>query len=469
MRKLFLFIVTLLSGSYAISQTIQTYNIDSLKQVLLTDLSDTSRIWALNNLGRNILNTDTTLLLAEEAIALSNKINFPRGEAEAYNNIAYWFTQKGNYPKALENFLKAIQLSERVGFEPGLKRSFNNISGVYWSLKDYATSISYARKARQLSIKLGDRNTHALAASSLSRAFLDLHQYDSSSKYAEESFQMATHVNAPFPLYVATARLAELYAARGDQDASLDYFKKSLRHSIHDGRYLRIADAHHKVALAFRELGIRDSALVHAKEAFAIAQAQNLSQPLYASSILLSELYEGSDISQSLHYYKVALIAQDSLFSQEKNREIEVINFNETVRQREAEHQRQLAAEERKNNLQYAAIVLGLVVFVILFLVLSHSVIANEKLIRFLGVLALLIVFEFINLLLHPLLADITHHSPLMMLGFMVCIAAVLIPLHHSLEKMIVHKLVEKNKSIRLTAANKALENVGTNDSQESK
>jgi tetratricopeptide (TPR) repeat protein len=451
--------VTLLSGSCAISQTIQTYNIDSLKQILSTDLPDTSRIWALNNLGRNILNTDTTLLLAEQAIMLSSKLNFKRGEAEAYNNIAYWFTQKGNYPKALENFLKAIQLAEEVGFDAGLKRSFNNISGVYWSLKDYNTAISYAYKARNLCIKLNDSNTHALAASSLSRSFLDLHQYDSSLKYARESFEMATMVKAPFPLYVATARLAELYAAQGDHTASLGYFKMSLRHSMQDGRNFRIADAHHKVAEAFWQLGVKDSAFVHAEEAFIMSQAQNLSQPLYASSMLLSELYEDSDASESLHYHKVALVAQDSLFSQEKSREIEVINFNETVRQREAEYQRQLEAEERKNNLQYAAIVLGLVIFMILFLVLSHSVIANEKLIRFLGVLALLIVFEFINLLLHPLVANITHHSPVMMLVFMVCIAAVLIPLHHSLEKIIVHKLVEKNKVIRMTA-NKALQNV---------
>src|SRR5688572_7957490 len=104
-------------------QTIQTYNIDSLKQVLSTDLHDTNRIWALNNLGRNIQNSDTILVLAEEAIALSQTIGFTRGEADGYNNIGLWFNQKGNYPKALQNYLKSIQLSESVNYEAGLKRS----------------------------------------------------------------------------------------------------------------------------------------------------------------------------------------------------------------------------------------------------------------------------------------------------------------------------------------------------------
>ena len=50
--------------------------------------------------------------------------------------------------------------------------------------------------------------------------------------------------------------------------------------------------------------------------------------------------------------------------------------------------------KKRNNNLQYAAMALGLITFIILFLLLSHSIIANKKLIRFLGVVALLIVFE---------------------------------------------------------------------------
>ena len=96
--------------------------------------------------------------------------------------------------------------------------------------------------------------------------------------------------------------------------------------------------------------------------------------------------------------------------------------------------------------------------FAILFLLLSHTIIANQKLIDSLGVIALLIVFEFLNLLLHPYLGEMTHHSPILMLITMVCIAAILVPLHHKIEHWTVHKLVEKNKKIRLAAAKKTIE-----------
>jgi hypothetical protein len=44
------------------------------------------------------------------------------------------------------------------------------------------------------------------------------------------------------------------------------------------------------------------------------------------------------------------------------------------------------------------------------------------------------------------------------MLMGLVCIAALLVPLHHKIEKWATARLVEKNKKIRLAAAKKTIE-----------
>ena len=457
MRKFLLVAAVCINTTVVFAQTTQTYNIDSLKKLLETELADTNRIWVLNNLGRNISNSDTTLLLAKQAIELSRLIGFKKGEAEAYNNLGYWFNQKGNYPRALENYLTAIKIAEDIGFKAGLKRSFNSISTVYLYLKDYDTSISYARKARRLAMQLHDMHIHAFAASWLSKAYLELHREDSALRYAQESYEVASRTKDPLGLYMATARLGEINAATGNYNLALEYLRLSLHFSKKDRRFFRIAGAHQQLADAFKSVAMKDSCLWHAKQAFSISQSENLTATFLSSSLLLSTLYEGKDDSESLRYHQYAMAAKDSLFSQEKNRQIDALSVKENLRQKEIEAARLLAEEDREHNLQYAAIALGLVLFVILFFLLSHSVVANEGLIKFLGVLALLIVFEFINLLLHPFLAKLTHHSPLMMLIVMVCVAALLIPLHHRLEKWIIHRLIEKNKKIRLAAARKTL------------
>ncbi|MBK7571129.1 MAG: hypothetical protein IPI10_05725 [Bacteroidetes bacterium] len=134
------------------------------------------------------------------------------------------------------------------------------------------------------------------------------------------------------------------------------------------------------------------------------------------------------------------------------------MTFDENLRQQELAAQKILEEEHRIQNLQYASIVIGIFTFFILFALLSRSVMVNENIISFMGILGLLMVFEFINLLLHPFLEKVTNHSPVLMLLSLVAIASLLIPLHHRLEKFIKVRMTEKNKERRLAAAKKTIE-----------
>ena len=150
-------------------------------------------------------------------------------------------------------------------------------------------------------------------------------------------------------------------------------------------------------------------------------------------------------------------VASDSLNSLQQMTEIKNMSFNETVRQNQIAEKEKREAEERKQNIQYASIFIGIIIFIMLFLLLSRTIIVNERLISFLTILNLLILFEFINLLIHPWLASFTHESPVWMLIALVSIASLLIPLHHRLEHWIKEKMVEKNNTIRLAAAKKII------------
>lgn len=68
----------------------------------------------------------------------------------------------------------------------------------------------------------------------------------------------------------------------------------------------------------------------------------------------------------------------------------------------------------------------------------------KPRTIETLGIIALLLVFEFIALFLHPYIAEWTHHTPVYMLLILVGVAAILSPSHHRLEKWMKTKLVEK-------------------------
>jgi mannose/fructose/N-acetylgalactosamine-specific phosphotransferase system component IID len=196
--------------------------------------------------------------------------------------------------------------------------------------------------------------------------------------------------------------------------------------------------------------GKKDSALHYAKAAYQTVQNISFLYQIVPAAMLW-KAYEKANSDSALKYSTLYYSARDSVASAGKLQQMQAMALLEEDRQ-------QKLKEERTHNLQYAAIALGVVALLIGFLVLSHTTLASQKLIRFLGVVSLLIVFEFLNLFLHPFLGAITHHSPVFMLLAMVCIAAMLVPLHHKIEHWTIHKLVEKNNKIRLAAAKKTIE-----------
>ena len=177
------------------------------------------------------------------------------------------------------------------------------------------------------------------------------------------------------------------------------------------------------------------------------------------AAALLRKVYVGLQQKDSSYYYAdIKEVYRDSVFNEQQTNQIQNMSFAQQIKEKENEAKLQEEAEQRKLNIQYAFIALGIISFLILFLLLSRSIIVNEKWISFFGILGLLIVFEFINLLIHPYLEDVTHHSPILMLLALVALASLLIPLHHKLEKWIKEKMTEKNKDIRLASAKKTIE-----------
>jgi hypothetical protein len=159
-----------------------------------------------------------------------------------------------------------------------------------------------------------------------------------------------------------------------------------------------------------------------------------------------------------MKYADMYQMANDSLNNLQSLQRNQLLTFEEDLRQQELVKVNLEANEQDKENLQYIFIDISILSLIILFLLLSRSFITNTRLIHFCGIVGLLIVFEFLNLLLHPFLEKITHHSPILLLLGLVGIASLLVPLHHKVEHWATAKLVSKNKEIRLANAQKTIE-----------
>ena len=205
--------------------------------------------------------------------------------------------------------------------------------------------------------------------------------------------------------------------------------------------------------------GKYDEAKQIALEDLAVAKKASINEGISTVAEVLRKIYTHTAEKDSIIYYaQLQIDYKDSVSNQKKQSEFQNLTFGQQLREIDEQSKAKQATAERNQNIQFALIAFGIISFIIIFLLLSRSIITNTKIIEFLGVIALLIVFEFLNLLLHPFLERVTHHSPVLMLLALVCIAALLVPLHHRIEKWATAKLVEKNKKIRLASAKKTIE-----------
>lgn len=414
----------------------------------------------LSNYLQSVLSNDSNSVNhALEILAYFNKQKDEAASDYIQLYIANNLNRKGDYSTGLNMALLILPRFEKRKDTAGIIYSLKTIYNCFDFAKNYEQSTAYQKKSIPIIAATNDEVELANIYNDLGAVYAKALMPDSGILYAQKAVSIDTRLKNEYNLVFSLSTLAENYLANKDYDLALPFLRKVL--SYEPSRFSAWATAFTYTDLAQAFLGLKqyDSSNFYAQKAIQWSNYMGFKETLINSYECLYKSFEASGKPDSVNkYFRLAITAKDSVYSIEKTNNIQAISFREQLRQQEIETEKTKAEEERKNNIQYAAIAAGLILFISLFLLLSRSIIVNEKWISFLGILGLLIVFEFINLFFHPYIARLTNHSPALMLVVLVVIAALLIPLHNRIEHWIKHKMVEKNKKIRLTAAKKTIE-----------
>ncbi len=456
MKKIFLLLFVSFSISYI---NAQTGNRDSIIQLLQNDTEDTSRVLHLADLSYEYLESkpDTTMALALEALTLATQIGFLKGKAASLNRIGNVYSGSGNYAKAMEVYLQALQINEKINNPEGKGTNFNSIGVITKAQEDYRVALDYFLQAKAIAEEINEKHLLSRSLYNIGQCYFGLKKYDSASLYSLQAYNVANNINYSRIIGTILKGMGNIDLENNQYVLALEHFRLSLPHLKKGASFNVISSSYLGISKVFEKLQQKDSVLFYAKQSLDIAKEKGFVEEFRNAARFLSLYYRKFNADSAFFYQDISRAANDSLFSQQKQKQFQSLSFDEKLRQQEMVAADSKTKEERKRNLQYAAIVVGLISFIILFFVLSRSIIVKEKFIKFFGVVGLLAVFEFINLYIHPYLDRATNHSPFIMLAILICIGALLVPLHHKMEKWITKIMIEKNKKIRLEAAKKTI------------
>jgi hypothetical protein len=442
----------------------QQADIDLMMEKFAAEKDDNSRIALFYRSTVKIgeSNPVSGLQYAQRLQEYSKANKYKIGEAYALSFMGKMYCVSGNIEKGLRFAIRGKTIAEETGNEKLIALSNSMLGLIYTNLYDYTKAISFYQASIQSAEKAGYQEAKVWGFQHLSEIYLVKNEIDSALMYGQNDYELSHQIKYfDFASYTLI-NLGAIQARLGNPALAVGYFDMAIEHGKLSNSARQLNAAYTSKSEFFISENKIDSALSYAKKAIDIVQHTPFSNYRLKPAKILLDVYKKTNSDSAIKYYELFVVANDSLYSAKVTQQTQLISFEEDQRQSELRAEKVKAAEERQITIQYFLIGLGVIALVTIYLLLSRSFITNTSLIHFFGAIALLLVFEFFNLLLHPFLEKITNHSPVLMLLGLVCIGGLLVPLHHKLEKLATSRLVAKNKQIRLKAAQQTIQELDT-------
>ena len=428
------------------SQTLFSQYIDSLLQARFNNRHDTDRVFTFLRLSNaySDFDRDSAMQFAQQALDLAISNDFDKGQAQSLNIIGSILTSTGNYPKAFEYHLDALKIAEKLDNQTLIAAIYNNLARVSTERSDYRTALEYLFKAKSTFEKLDRQDYVATVLLNIGDAYDRMDKSDSAIFYLNQGSKLATKIDYPYLLGAINSNLGHVYVTINKPDTAANYFRRSidlLRSSEEKTDLETLAGVYEGVSKIMEKKGHMDSAIYYARQSIAIGMEVADQIKILNAAKRLNQLYEKEKLIDSAYRYsKIANETRETILSEQKIVQLEGMKFNEQLRRQENEIQEIKVQKERKNKLRLIGIILFIVTFFAILIILRRRK-AHPTALKYLGLLGLLLLFEFIALFIHPYIDKLTDHNPVYMLIILVGVAAILVPMHHKLEHWVKEKL----------------------------
>ena len=415
--------------------------------------------------------------------------------AESFNIFGQVYQAKNENIMALRSYLNGLRLAEDIKNPALIRNCYIYLSDFYSDIEDYDKSIDYMTLAFKKLDQINEKNVpyqKVIYTNNLGNLFAKKKNYDIAISYFERSIRMADSLKfstLKIPGYIS---LLNQYLRIDEPQKALNYLNSKegdeLKKYLTNFGMAPVIDQAYGVV--YTGLGRFDSAgilLEKARPMFEnsgneynkvgfIAQLATYYNKSGNYKMAIEQYLQVKELSERngwLENVEKAAKYLDTLYRKTGNLQesgkynalyyqykdsIKTLKRENEMRKEEADDEQQRLlksqkeAEElkkRRNNIQYLAIVIGIISLFLSLVVLGMFKV-SAGVIKAIGFFVFLMFFEFIFLIFKKNIYEFTKGEPWKDLAFMIGLAAILVPLHHWLEHKVLHYLTSHN---RLTAA----------------
>ncbi len=192
--------------------------------------TDTNYLNTMNELGFKYqsINPDSTIIMAEQVIDLSNKSNYAKTKVEALKNKGLALLVQGSYDRSLAIFEEALNLADRTGYIAGTGKLYQNIGIVYHNRGRYPEALERYFKALKIREELKDKSGMASSLMGIGAVYFVQGKYDEALANYQKGLNLNLAINSSNGIQNAYANIGEVYFRQGNLIKAKETLSKSL-------------------------------------------------------------------------------------------------------------------------------------------------------------------------------------------------------------------------------------------------
>lgn len=222
------YIVSFLLLLGTILSNAQSPYVDSLESLLEKPIPDTVKVWALNELGREYVygSPEKSFQMANEALEISGRIGYKRGQAYSYRVMASLSGTNDRYLSYSEYLEKAIKLFMDLQDSVGLGNCYITEAVVYDRQLNFEQSINSYHKALPIFRNAQLQERVGVVLNNMGFVYYRMDKYEEARNSLAEAVEINEAINNTAVLLDCYSNLGLVLVKLKDLEKAQEYFTK---------------------------------------------------------------------------------------------------------------------------------------------------------------------------------------------------------------------------------------------------
>lgn len=308
---------------------------------MIAPVEDTTQANLLNRMAMSVRESDHELAqkYAEDALEISEKINYLKGKAEALGNLGWVCYRRTDFVNTLHYSIEAMKIAEQIGYKPEMARSMNNIAAVSFEQKQYDKAIGEFKKALVLSREAKDGKSIGRSLNNIAYVYFTSNlNLDSADFYSSEAVKYSETIKDNYLVAFALRTRGDVMVKRNQLEKALKMYERGIALSEASRNNSMKAATYHRIAKLYVALGRDDDAIKVLLNNADNARGMGYHEELERTYKVLSDIFNGMGRKDDAYnYLTMYTTLHDSIYTLQNSKQIALLQNEFDVNMKQAQ------------------------------------------------------------------------------------------------------------------------------------